>query len=461
MSNIDSGMPRFPFFQQYDAMDCGPSCLRMIAAFYGKTYSLHKLRELAHITREGVSLLGLSEAAEAIGFRTIGARITFEQLLEAPKPCVVHWDQDHFVVVYYVRKGKVYVSDPAFGLVEYSETEFKKHWLATVRQGEQKGICLLFDPTPKFFELEGEQSNRGNFRFLLKYLKPHRKLVIQLILGFLVGSLIQLIFPFLTQSIVDVGINTQDINFIYLVLAAQMMLFLSRMTVDFIRSWILLHISTRINISIISDFLIKLMKMPIGFFDTKMIGDLLQRIGDHRRIERFLTSQSLQVVFSVFNIVIFSIVLAFYSWIIFLVFLFGSSIYIAWVFLFLRKRRELDFKQFVQLADNQSKLIQLINGMQEIKLNNYERQKRWEWERIQARLFKVNVSNLSLQQYQQAGSVFINETKNIVITVLAATAVVHGSMTLGMMLAVQYIICLLYTSPSPRDRTRSRMPSSA
>ncbi len=421
-------------------MDCGPSCLRMIAAFYGKTYSLQKLRELAHITREGVSLLGLSEAAEAIGFRTIGARITLEQLLEAPKPCVVHWDQDHFVVVYKIRKGKIYVSDPAFGLVEYLETEFKKHWLATVRQGEQKGICLLFDPTPQFFELEGEQSNRGNFRFLLKYLKPHRKLVIQLILGFLVGSLIQLIFPFLTQSIVDVGINTQDINFIYLVLAAQMMLFLSRMTVDFIRSWILLHISTRINISIISDFLIKLMKMPIGFFDTKMIGDLLQRIGDHRRIERFLTSQSLQVVFSIFNIVIFSIVLAFYSWIIFLVFLFGSALYIAWVFLFLRKRRELDFKQFVQLADNQSKLIQLINGMQEIKLNNYERQKRWEWERIQARLFKVNVSNLSLQQYQQAGSVFINETKNIVITVLAATAVVHGSMTLGMMLAVQYII---------------------
>lgn len=421
-------------------MDCGPSCLRMIAAFYGKTYSLQKLRELAHITREGVSLLGLSEAAEAIGFRTIGARITLEQLLEAPKPCVVHWDQDHFVVVYKIRKGKIYVSDPAFGLVEYLETEFKKHWLATVRQGEQKGICLLFDPTPQFFELEGEQSNRGNFRFLLKYLKPHRKLVIQLILGFLVGSLIQLIFPFLTQSIVDVGINTQDINFIYLVLAAQMMLFLSRMTVDFIRSWILLHISTRINISIISDFLIKLMKMPIGFFDTKMIGDLLQRIGDHRRIERFLTSQSLQVVFSVFNIVIFSIVLAFYSWIIFLVFLFGSALYIAWVFLFLRKRRELDFKQFVQLADNQSKLIQLINGMQEIKLNNYERQKRWEWERIQARLFKVNISNLSLQQYQQAGSVFINETKNIVITVLAATAVVHGSMTLGMMLAVQYII---------------------
>ena len=433
-------MPKFPFFKQYDAMDCGPSCIRMIAAFYGKSYSLQKLRQLAHITREGVSLLGLSEAAEAIGFRTIGARITFEQLMEAPKPCVVHWDQEHFVVVYKFRKGKVQVADPAFGLVEYSETEFKKHWLATVRQGELKGICLMFDPTPKFFELEGETVNRGNFRFLLKYLKPHRKLVIQLILGFIVGSLIQLIFPFLTQSIVDVGINTQDINFIYLILAAQMMLFLSRMTVDFIRSWILLHISTRLNISIISDFLIKLMKLPIGFFDTKMIGDLLQRIGDHRRIERFLTSQSLNVIFSVFNIVIFSIVLVMYNLSIFLIFLLGSALYIAWVFLFLKKRRELDFKQFTQLADNQSKLIQLINGMQEIKLNNYERQKRWEWERIQARLFKVNIRSLSLQQYQQAGSVFINETKNIFITVLAATSVVHGNMTLGMMLAVQYII---------------------
>jgi ATP-binding cassette subfamily B protein len=433
-------MPKFPFFKQYDAMDCGPTCIRMIAAFYGKSYSLQKLRELAHITREGVSLLGLSEAAEAIGFRTIGARITFEQLHQAPKPCVVHWDQEHFVVVYKLKKGKVYVADPAFGLVEYTEAEFKKHWLATVRHGEEKGICLLFDPMPKFFELDGEESNRGQFRFLLKYLKPHRKLVTQLILGFIAGSLIQLIFPFLTQSIVDVGINTQDLDFIYLVLAAQMMLFFSRMTVDFIRSWILLHISTRINISIISDFLIKLMKLPIGFFDTKMIGDLLQRIGDHRRIERFLTSQSLNVVFSVFNIVIFSIVLIIYKLSIFLVFILGSALYILWVFMFLKKRRELDFRQFVQLSDNQSKLIQLINGMQEIKLNNYERQKRWEWERIQARLFKVNIRSLSLQQYQQAGSVFINETKNIVITVLAATAVVNGSMTLGMMLAIQYII---------------------
>ncbi len=437
---IESDMPKFPFFKQYDAMDCGPSCLRMIAAFYGRTYSLQKLRQLSYVTREGVSLLGLSEAAESIGFRTIGARISLQQLIEAPKPCVVHWDQEHFVVVYKYRRGRFYLADPAFGLVQYTESEFVKHWLAMVKHGELKGICLMFEPTPAFYDSEIEVIDRNSLTFLFKYLKPHTKLLIQLSLGFLIGSIIQLIFPFLTQSIVDVGINNRDISFIYLVLAAQMMLFLSRMTVDFVRSWIMLHISTRINISIISDFLIKLMKMPIGFFDTKMIGDLLQRIGDHRRIEEFLTSKSLYVIFSIFNIVIFGIVLVQYDLTIFLVFFLGSLLYIGWIFLFLRKRRELDFKRFAQMADNQSKLIQLINGMQEIKLNNYERMKRWEWERIQARLFKVNVSSLSLQQYQQIGSVFFNETKNIIITILAATAVVDGRITLGMMLAVQYII---------------------
>jgi len=440
LGNIDFSMSKFPFFKQYDAMDCGPSCLRMIAAFYGKTYSLQKLRELSYVSREGVSLLGLSEAAESIGFRTVGVRISLEQLKEAPKPCIVHWAQEHFVIVYKYRRGKVYIADPAFGLVVYTESEFVKFWLATVQQGEQKGICLFLETTPAFYELESEKLNRASFRFVLKYLKPHRKLIIQLMLGFLVGSIIQLIFPFLTQSVVDVGISTQDINFIYLVLAAQMMLFFARMTSDFIRSWIMLHISTRINISIISDFLIKLMKMPIGFFDTKMIGDLLQRIGDHSRIEHFLTSQSLYVIFSVFNILIFGIVLSFYDTVILSIFLFGSVLYIGWIFLFLKRRRELDFKRFNQMSDNQSKLIQLIHGMQEIKLNNYERMKRWEWERIQARLFRVNVSSLSLQQYQQIGSVFINETKNIIITILAATAVVKGNMTLGMMMSVQYII---------------------
>ena len=434
-------MPRFPHYKQPDAMDCGPTCLRMIAKFYGRNFNLNYLREQSHISREGVSLLGISDAAEAIGMRSLGTKVTYAQLVkDVPKPCVVHWDQNHFVVVYQVKKGKVYVADPAFGLVSYAEQEFKKHWLATVSDGEEKGICLMLQPTPDFYDFDDEKTNRAGFSFLLRYVRPHRRLVIQLLIGFLAASIIQLIFPFLTQSIVDVGINNQDISFIYLVLAAQMMLFIGRMSVDFVRSWILLHISTRINISIISDFLIKLMKLPIGFFDTKMIGDLMQRIQDHRRIERFLTTQTLGVLFSLFNLVIFGIVLAIYSWKIVLVFVVGSVLYVGWVYLFMRRRRQLDYKKFTQLSENQSMLIQLINGMPEIKLNNYEKQKRWEWERIQARLFRVNVQNLSIDQYQQAGSVFINETKNIIITVLAAMAVLNGGMTLGMMLAVQYII---------------------
>ena len=434
-------MSRFPHFKQPDAMDCGPTCLRMIAKFYGKTINLDYLREQSHISREGVSLLGISDAAEAIGMRSLGTKVTFEQLVkDVPKPCVVHWDQNHFVVVYEARKGNVYVADPAFGLVKYTDSEFKKHWLATVAQGEQKGICLLLQPTPAFYEQDDEQVNRSGFAFLWRYVRPHRRLVAQLLLGFLAASIIQLIFPFLTQSLVDVGINNQDLGFIYLVLIAQLVLFAGETSIDFIRSWILLHISTRINISIISDFLIKLMRLPIGFFDTKMIGDLMQRIQDHRRIERFLTAQTLNILFSVFNLLIFGIVLALYSWKILFVFLLGSAAYVLWVFAFMKKRRQLDYKKFAQLSENQSMLIQLITGMQEIKLNNYEKQKRWEWERIQARLFRVNVANLSVNQYQQAGSVFLNQTKNIVITVIAAMAVLNGDMTLGMMLAVQYII---------------------
>ena len=288
-------MSKFPFYQQYDAMDCGPSCLRMVAKYYGKHFTTEFLREKSFITREGVSLLGISDAAESIGLRSIGVKVTLDQLKkEVPFPCIVHWNQDHFVVVYKLAKNKVYVADPEFGKIEYTEEEFSKHWLATVKEGEEKGICLLLQPTPDFYQEAGEKVKRTGFRFVVNYLKPYRKLVIQLILGFLLGSLIQLVFPFLTQSIVDIGINNQDVGFIYLVLLAQMVLFISRMSVEFIRSWILLHISTRINISIISDFLIKLMKLPLGFFDSKMIGDILQRIEDHGRIERFFTAQSIR-----------------------------------------------------------------------------------------------------------------------------------------------------------------------
>ena len=439
-------MAKFPFYQQFDVMDCGPSCLRMVAKYYGKHFSNESLRKKSYITREGVSLLGISDAAESVGMRTMGVKITFDQLKkEAPLPCIVHWGQQHFVVVYKIGKGKVWVADPAFGRLEYSEKEFCEKWVSTVEDGEGKGICLLLQPSPDFYKESDEKSNRTGFRFVLNYLKPYRKLVIQLLLGFLLGSLIQLVLPFLTQSVVDIGINNQDVGFIYLVLLAQLVLFISRMSVEFIRSWILLHISTRINISIISDFLIKLMKLPLGFFDSKMIGDILQRIEDHDRIERFLTAQSIGVLFSVFSMVVFSIVLAIYSLKILAIFLIGSALYFAWIYVFMKRRRELDYKRFNKLSENQSKLIQIINGMQEIKLNNYEKQKRWEWERVQAGLFKVSVKSLSLQQYQDAGSVFINETKNILIIIIAATAVVNGELTLGMMLAIQYIIGQLNT----------------
>ncbi len=434
-------MARFPFIKQMDAMDCGPTSLAMISKYYGKTYTVQTLRERSYITREGVSMLGTSDAAESIGMRTMGVRISFEKLAEeATLPCIAHWKQNHFIVVYKIKNNSVYVSDPAHGLVKYTREEFLAGWASTKKDNVDQGLCLLLEPTPDFYKAEDESLNKSSFRFLFSYLRPYKKFLIQLFLGMLLGSILQLIFPFLTQSIVDFGINNRDINFITLILIAQLTLFFSRAAVEFIRSWILLHISTRVNISLISDFLIKLMKLPVGFFDTKMIGDLMQRIGDHRRIESFLTSSTLNILFSMVNLVIFGIVLVIYDLTIFMIFLVGSLLYFTWIYLFMKKRRELDFKRFAQLADNQSNLFQLITGMQEIKLNNCEKQKRWEWERIQARLFKVNIKSLSLSQYQQVGSVFINQTKNIFISFFAAKAVVEGDMTLGMMLAVQYII---------------------
>ncbi len=422
-------------------MDCGPTCLQMIAKYHGRYYSLETIRRHSHITREGVSMLGISDAAEAIGFRTMGVKVDYNKLLEEqPVPFVAHWNQEHFVVVYKIEKDKVWVADPAHGKVTFSREEFIKSWASTVKDGERQGVCLLLEPTPEFYNREEEPLQKNGFAFLFKYLRPHKKFIIQLVLGLLVGSLLQLVFPFLTQAVVDIGINTQNINFIYLVLAAQLMLFLSRMSVEFIRSWIMLHISTRINISLISDFLIKLMRLPIRFFDTKMTGDIIQRIEDHSRIEHFLTGQTLSVLFSMVNLVIFGAVMAYYSTSIFVVFLIGSGLYFIWVYLFMRKRRDIDYKRFAQMSSEQSNLIQLITGMQEIKLNNCEKQKRWEWERIQARLFRVNVQSLSLSQYQQVGGLFFNETKNIIITIMAALAVVHGQMTLGMMLSVQYIL---------------------
>lgn len=436
-------LKKFPHFKQLDQMDCGPTCLRMVSKFYGRSYSTSELRNKSFITREGVSLLGISDAAEAIGFRTIGVKIPFNKLVdEALLPCIVHWYQRHFVVVYKITKTNVFVADPAAGLITFTKEEFKKGWHSTKDNGQETGVALLLETTPQFFEHEPEtvKNKRKSLTYLFGYLTNHRKLLVQLIIGLLTGSLIQLALPFLTQSIVDVGINTQNIQFIYLVLAGQMMLFISRLAVDFIRRWILLHLSTRINISIISDFLVKLFKLPMSFFEGKMIGDILRRIEDHSRIERLLSTSSLNILFSFFNLIIFGIVLAIYNIPIFLVFFGVSGVYVLYVLLFLKKRAELDYKRFQQMADNQSNLIQTVQGMSEIKMNSSETLKRWEWERIQAKLFRVNIDSTKLQQIQDAGSMFLNESKNMVITVMAALAVMDGQMTLGMMLAVQYII---------------------
>ena len=424
-------------------MDCGPTCLQMVAKHYGRYYSLHELRRKAFITREGVSLLGISDAAEAIGFRTVGVKIPFDKLEdEVPLPCIVHWYQQHFVVVYKIQRDKVFVADPAAGLLTYTKEEFNKGWRSTKGNGQEEGVSLILEPLPAFYEHEPEEqrSKRKSLLYLFGYLKGNRKLIIQLILGLLTGSLIQLTLPFLTQSIVDVGINTQNVQFIYLVLAGQMMLFVSRTAVDFIRRWILLHLSTRINISLISDFLSKLFKLPMSFFEGKMIGDILRRIEDHSRIERFLSTSSLNILFSFFNLLVFGVVLLVYSVPIFMVFFSISSVYIVFILLFLKKRAELDYKRFQQMSDNQSSLIQSVQGMSEIKMNNCETRKRWEWERIQAKLFRISVEGTTLQQIQDAGSLFLNESKNMIITVMSALAVMNGSMTLGMMLAVQYII---------------------
>ena len=431
-----------PYYPQHDAMDCGPTCLRMVAAFYGKRYSLEGLREKSFITREGVSMLGISEAAEKIGFRSICVQVGYEKLQEAPLPCIIHWNQQHFVVVYKLNDKHVWVADPGAGKLKYTKEEFCNCWLSSRKNEEDTGVALLLEPTPEFYTIEdeGDEVNRKGFSFLYSYLRPYRGLVGQLLLGLLLGSMIQLMLPFLTQSVVDFGINNQNLGFIYLVLIAQLMLSFSSSAVDFIRGWILLHLGTRINIALISDFLIKLMKMPISYFDSKMTGDILQRINDHKRIQDFLTGSSLSVIFSVFNIIIFGIVLLVYSGMIFLIFMGGSALYVAYVWLFMKKRAELDHKRFAQQSANQSTVVQLVNGMQEIKLSACEQQKRWEWERIQAKLFKVNIKSLALRQYQDSGAVLINQSKNLLITALVASLVVKGEMTLGMMLSVQYII---------------------
>lgn len=435
---------KFVKYIQHDSMDCGPTCLKMVAKFYGKNYSLQNLRDRCHITREGVSLLGISDAAESIGFRTTGVKVTWRQMVEEmPLPCIVHWNQRHFVVVYDVVKKhgvyKVMVADPASGLLEYTEEDFRGLWLESERKTE--GIALILEPTPKFYEEEGDDEHRHyGFVYVLKYLRPYRTYIIQILLAMLTASVISLLMPFITQSVVDKGIGTGSLSLIVVLLIAQLTLTLGGLANNLIRSWLMLHTTSRVSISLISDFLCKLMRLPIAFFDSKMVGDIMQRIGDYNRIQTFLTGSLLSMVIAVVSFVVYGLIMAGYNATIFIVFLIGASLYVFWVLLFMKRRRKLDYMRFQQASANQSNIVQLIGGMQEIKLNNCEKQKRWEWESIQAKLFKVGVKSLTLGQVQEIGCTFIDQTKNILMSFIAAKSVIDGGMTLGMMMALQYIM---------------------
>lgn len=438
----------FPFYAQFDMMDCGPACLRMIAKYYGKHYTLQTLREKSYITHEGVSMLGISEAAESIGFRSLGVRINADELSDnVSLPCILHWNQNHFVVLYKIKKGRgrqsiFYIANPASKCVKYTQKEFEKCWCSTTNGHEREGTALLLTPGPDFdqVEEEPEHATKRDLLFFARYLLPYKGQFAQILLGMALGSFLQMVFPFLTQAMVDIGIGDRNLGFITLILIAQLALFLSQLAIGFLRSWIMLHINSRIDIALISDFLMKLMKLPLHYFDTKMTGDIMQRIGDHSRIKSFLMGNTVNILFSIINFFIFAGILGYYRPLILLIFLCGNALHVIWILSFMRFRRELDIKRFNQSAGEQSKIIQLIQGMQEIKLNNCEQQKRWEWEHIQVKLFKINVRALSLGQIQQAGSSFFTHTTNIIVSFIAAKAVVDGQMTLGMMMSLTYII---------------------
>lgn len=436
----------FPIYRQLDAMDCGPTCLRMVAKYYGRSISLEYLRSKSLYGKEGVSMLGLADAAESIGLKTVGAKLSLEQLLnDAPLPAIIHWNQYHFVVLVSATKSKFVIADPAKGIIKLAKDEFLKQWVSTTEEEITKGITLLFESTPLFQDMDFSNTEQNGdkkigWSYLLFYVVEHKAYFFQIFLGLLAGSILQLIFPYLTQSIVDTGINTRNLNFVQIILAAQLMLLISQTFIEFIRSRILLHISTRINISLLSGFWAKLLKLPMQFFDSKQPGDIIQRIGDHHRIETFLTGTALNTFFSIINLFIFSFVLMTYSVNIFVIFMAGSFLYLLWIQLFLKYRRKLDYQRFTLSAKENNATMQLVYGMQEIKLYNAENTYRWAWESLQAGLFKLNFRNLSYNQYQQFGSFFINQSKNILITFFVAKLVIEGNLTLGTMLAVQYII---------------------
>lgn len=436
---------KFPITFQHDSMQCGVACLQMICKYFGRDYSIDSLSKICSATTQGVSMLGLNGAATEIGFHALCAKVAISDLIKGPLPCLLHWDQCHFVVLYKVKGSrKFYVADPGKGLVTYNQQEFAQHWTSTCSQGIDKGIVMFLEPTQKFFsyKMNGEDQigERRSFGFLWGYIKKYRSYFLQVLLGLMVGCLIQLVLPFLTQSIVDVGIKHNDLKIVWLILLGQLVLTVSRTIIDFLRRWMLLHVNLRINVSMVSDFFIKLLKLPMSFLDTKLMGDLLQRMNDHQRVNTFLTQKVLNVSFAMLTFIVFSIVLLFYNKLIFTIFIVGSSLYGGWMALFLKSRKILDCELFEAQSENNNKTYEFITSIHEIKLQDCEQRRRWDWEDVQAELFKVELKMQKLQQIQEAGSIFVNEIKNIIITVVAAAVVIDGQMTLGMMLAVQYII---------------------
>lgn len=439
---------KFPNYRQVDSKDCGPTCLKIICKYYGKSISLEFAREICETTREGSSLSNLSDGADKLGFRSLCANIDFNTLInDVPLPCIIHWNKNHFVVLYKITKKKdsfiFHISDPAFGNIRYNKKEFLKFWIGeNVNDETDDGFVLVVETTPSFFvEIdENSTSTLSNRTFFLKYLFKYKSLVFQILIGLFLSSILSLIFPFLTQKIVDIGIKNNNLNFIYLLFFAQLFLYLGRIGIDIVRGWVLLHLSARINISIVSDFFIKLMKLPISFFDTRITGDLMQRINDNHRIEYLLTNSSINTLFSIINLIVFLVVLFLYDFRLFGIYIMGTTLYLMWVLLFMKKRRELDYKRFSQFSQEQSKVMELINGMQDIKMYNAEKQKRWSWEFIQVKLFKLKIKSLKLEQWQFIGGDGINQIKDLGLSFLSAILVVKGDITLGMMLSVQYII---------------------
>ncbi len=434
-------MRAFKFIKQLDSMQCGLACMAMICYHWGQEYSVKFLNKFCTASKDGVSFKGLSDLSDTLGLHCISGKVSIQELRECPLPAILHWNQNHFIVLYKIKNNKFYIADPSKGKLVLNETEFSQHFISLTSDNKEKGLAMFFEPTEKFGIIKDDTiNNERNFKFLSKYIFKHKLYFIQIIVGMIFACCMQLLFPFLTQSIVDTGIHTKNIGLIWLILIGELTIVIGRTITDVIRNWLLLHISMRINISIVSDFFIKLLKLPMSFFDTKLMGDIFQRISDHDRIQKFLTSQILKISFAVLSFFIFGIVLCYYNITVFLIFLIGSFLYATWITLFLRKRRKIDYNLFEKQAANQNRTYQFITGIQEIKLQNCEIRRRLEWEDTQADLFKVQMDSLKLQLQQESGGVFINEIKNIVITVITATCVISGDMSLGMMLAVQYII---------------------